>query len=76
MYTLELTEKNVVPMPGLVWHCRFTRWQCKKSTLKKQQLAENMSVTENRENDQEEKTVWINNNRSIPGFSYCRTESR
>lgn len=50
MDTLETAEENVVLMPGLVWHCRFTHWRCNNTTLgvtclkKQQQLAENISV--------------------------------
>lgn len=53
--TLEATKNDVVPMSGLVWHCKFTPWnQMKKmkntwsmQCLKKQELTENSS-TDNR----------------------------
>lgn len=34
-----MTEKNVVPMPGLVLCCRFTSWMRKKKITQKEAAA-------------------------------------
>lgn len=33
--TPEMTKNDVIPMPGLVWHCMFTPWRQKKNIKKR-----------------------------------------
>lgn len=56
MDMLEMTENNVVPMPGLVWYHNFTPRRQKKNTcntpcLMQKKLTKNISVPENRKKD-------------------------